>query len=48
MASPVESARQLGGSLDSAKVAGLLVVGAVLLLGSLRRGFGQVLTKLGD
>jgi hypothetical protein len=39
---------QVSAGLDSAKVAGLFVVGALLLLGGLRRGFGTVRVKLGD
>lgn len=34
--------------LDTPKVAGLLVIGSVVLLALLRRGFGGVNVKLGD
>lgn len=43
-----EAANNATASLDTAKVAGLLVVAAVLVLGSLRKGFGQVLARIGD
>ena len=33
---------------DTAKAAGLLVLGAAVALVALRRGFGGVLTKIGD
>lgn len=36
------------GGMDSAKVAGLLVLGALLTLGALRKGFGGVKVSLGD
>jgi hypothetical protein len=36
------------GGLDSARVAGLLVIGSVILLGALRRGFGDVRISIGD
>lgn len=34
--------------LDTAKVAGLIVVGSVLMLACLRKGFGGVTIKVGD
>lgn len=34
--------------LDTAKVAGLMVIGAVLVLGALRRGFASVRVGLGS
>jgi hypothetical protein len=34
--------------LDSAKVAGLLVIGAVLLLSAMRKGFGGVSVHVGS
>lgn len=36
------------GQLDTAKAAGLLVVGAVLVLAVTRRAFGGVKVSLGD
>jgi hypothetical protein len=36
------------GPLDTPQVAGLLVVGSLLLLGSLRKGFGGIRVALGD
>lgn len=36
------------GGMESDKVAGLLVIGAVLLLGAMRKGFGGVRVNLGD
>lgn len=38
----------LGGGMDSAKAAGLLVIGAVIVLAVLRRGFGGVSIGIGD
>lgn len=35
-------------SMDTAKVAGLIVVGAVLTLAALRKGFGGIRVGLGD
>ncbi|MFI5534708.1 hypothetical protein ACIA8O_39860 [Kitasatospora sp. NPDC051853] len=34
--------------LDTAKVAGLMVIGAVVLLSVMRRSFGSVNVRLGD
>lgn len=34
--------------LDSAKIAGLLAIGAVLVLVGLRRGFGSITVRVGD
>lgn len=34
--------------LDTPRTAGLIVVGAVVLLGLLRKGFGPVAVKFGD
>lgn len=34
--------------LDSAKAAGLLVIGSVLVLSALRKGFGNVRISVGD
>lgn len=34
--------------LDSAKVAGLMVIGAVLILSAMRRGFGGVSVHVGS
>lgn len=34
--------------LDSAKVAGLLVIGAVLILSAMRKGFGGVSVHVGS
>ena len=38
----------LTGQLDTPKAAGLLVIGAVLTLAVLRKGFGGVNVRLGD
>jgi hypothetical protein len=35
-------------NLDTAKVAGLLVIGSVVLLAVLRKGFGGVSVRVGD
>ncbi|MFD7908346.1 hypothetical protein ACFV4G_39660 [Kitasatospora sp. NPDC059747] len=35
-------------NLDSAKIAGLLVIGSVLILSALRKGFGGVSVRVGD
>lgn len=34
--------------IDSAKAAGLLVIGAVVVLAALRKGFGDVRISIGD
>ncbi len=34
--------------MDTAHVAGALVLGALLLLGALRTGFGGIAVKIGD
>lgn len=47
----VRTARGLGtltGNLDTAKVAGLIVIGAVLVLGGLRKSFASVRVSLGS
>ena len=36
------------GGMDSAKAAGLFVIGSVIVLGLLRRGFSGVAIHLGD
>lgn len=36
------------GGLDSAKAAGLLVIGSVVVLSALRKGFGNVRISIGD
>lgn len=36
------------GGLDTAKVAGLLVIGSLVVLGCMRRSFGGVQVRLGD
>lgn len=38
----------LTGNLDTAKVAGLIVIGAVLVLGGLRKSFASVRVGLGS
>ncbi len=38
----------MGANLDSAKVAGLIVVGAVVALSFLRKGFGGVSVHVGS
>lgn len=40
--------RNLFSGMDTAKVAGLMVIGSVALLGILRKGFGGVSVKLGS
>lgn len=36
------------GTLDAPKVAGALVIGALIVLGALRKGFGSVRVGLSD
>jgi hypothetical protein len=43
-----EGVRSRLGGLDSAKAAGLLVIGSVVVLSALRRGFGNVRISVGD
>lgn len=42
------SARAALAGMDSAKAAGLLVIGSVLVLAALRKGFGNVRISIGD
>lgn len=35
-------------NLDAAKVAGILVIGSVVVLAALRQGFGGVSVRVGD
>lgn len=48
MPGPGGLSNPLSGGLDSAKVAGLLVIGAVCVLAGLRKGFAGVRIGLGD
>lgn len=38
----------MGANLDTAKVAGLMVIASVLLLSAMRKGFGSVSVNLGS
>ena len=44
----MDNLRALAGQLDSAKVAGLLALGALAALVVLRKGFAGVTVKIGD
>jgi hypothetical protein len=48
MPGPTGLSNPLSGGLDSAKTAGVLVIGAVCLLAAIRKGFGSVRIGIGD